>query len=73
VAIGVACGTGASLSYVHPGLWKKHFRLPPNNKDASRERAIQLFPVAARLLTLKRHHGRADAILMARHFLDVKA
>jgi crossover junction endodeoxyribonuclease RuvC len=71
IAIGIACGAGAALNYVTPQHWKKHFRLPANNKDASRERAIQLFPDAAKYLTLKKHHGRADALLMARHFLDL--
>lgn len=36
-------------------------------KDASRLRAIQLFPQLADQLTLKKHHGRADALLLAEY------
>ena len=34
-------------------------------KDASRVKAMQLFPLAAKDLSLKKHHGRADALMMA--------
>jgi len=34
-------------------------------KDASRLRAMQLFPQLADKLNLKKHHGRADALLIA--------
>lgn len=69
---GVACGAGVPISYVRPNRWKAHFRLNGRGKDASRQCAIQLFPEAASSLVLKRHHGRADAILLARFFLDIR-
>jgi crossover junction endodeoxyribonuclease RuvC len=69
---GVACGTGSSIHYVRPNRWKAHFRLNGRPKDASRECAIRLYPEAASSLVLKRHHGRADAILLARFFLDTR-
>jgi len=72
VCIGVSCAYGAPLAYVAPAVWKKHFRLLGKDKDASRETAIKLYPDAASLLKLKKHHGRADAILLARYALDLE-
>lgn len=45
--------------------WKKHYSLIGKDKDASRTLAITRFPEIADRLTLKKHHGRADAILLA--------
>jgi crossover junction endodeoxyribonuclease RuvC len=73
ICIGVAGCANASLTFVTPGKWKKHFRLLGKPKDASRELAIRTYPEAASRLTLKRHHGRADALLMARYALDMDA
>ena len=73
VCIGVVSCLEISLSFIHPGVWKKHFRLTGKPKDASRELAIRLFPQAAHMLNLKKHHGRADAILLARYALDTDA
>lgn len=50
---------------VHPMTWKKEFSLLHQPKDASRERAIQLFPQVAGDLKRKRDHGRAEALLLA--------
>jgi crossover junction endodeoxyribonuclease RuvC len=73
VAIGVAGGSDTPLAFVSPGRWKAHFRLTGKPKDASRELAIRLYPGLARSLALKKHHGRADALLLARFALDVEA
>jgi crossover junction endodeoxyribonuclease RuvC len=71
VAIGVAGGSGTPFSLVTPQRWKAHFRLIGKDKDAARELAIRLFPVAAHHLNLKKHVGRADALLLARYALDM--
>lgn len=71
VCIGVACGLNLPISFIVPQKWKAHFRLSGKAKDASRERAIQLYPEALAWLSLKKHHGRADAILLARYFRDL--
>ena len=73
VCIGVATGLDVPVSFVTPGRWKTHFRLTGRPKDASRELAIRLYPGAARMLGLKKHHGRADALLMARFAHDTEA
>jgi crossover junction endodeoxyribonuclease RuvC len=68
VVQGVLSGCDVPFVLVTPGLWKKHFRLIGQPKDASRELAQRLFPAAE--LHLKRHVGRADALLIARYHLD---
>jgi crossover junction endodeoxyribonuclease RuvC len=73
ICIGVASGLGAAVVFVTPGRWKAHFRLLNKPKDASRELAILTYPDAATFLKLKKHHGRADALLMARYALDMDA
>jgi crossover junction endodeoxyribonuclease RuvC len=73
ICIGAAGGIGAAISFVTPGRWKKHFRLIGKPKDAARELAIHTYPEAASRLTLKKHCGRADALLMARFALDMDA
>ena len=73
VAIGVAGGAGVPIAFVTPAKWKGHFRLSGKPKDAARELAIRLYPEAASQLTLKKHHGRADALLLARYALDMDA
>ena len=71
VCIGCVAGFGAPINFVTPAKWKAHFRLNNKPKDAARELAIRLYPVAAPLLKLKKHVGRADAILMARYAWDM--
>jgi crossover junction endodeoxyribonuclease RuvC len=69
VAIGVIGGYGIPFALITPAKWKAHFRLAGKPKDAARELAIRLYPEAAPSLSLKKHHGRADAILLARYAL----
>jgi hypothetical protein len=47
---------------IRPMVWKKAFSLG-KDKEQARLRAMQLFPGAD--LRLKRHHGRAEALLLA--------
>jgi crossover junction endodeoxyribonuclease RuvC len=73
VCIGVAGGVGAPVVFVQPRMWKGHFRLINKPKDAARELAILTYPDAAQYFALKKHCGRADALLMARYALDKDA
>lgn len=64
--IGVLTALGVPFQQVHPNSWKR--RMMPDSskeKDASRVKAMQLFPKTAVDLKLKRHHNRADALLIA--------
>jgi crossover junction endodeoxyribonuclease RuvC len=60
---------------VTPPVWKRAFRLVGCEKDESRAAALRLFPQCANDLKLKKHHGRADALLMAEYLRrqEVKA
>jgi crossover junction endodeoxyribonuclease RuvC len=54
-----------SFEVVEPPAWKKAFRLRGKEKEAARQRALELFPAAHALLARKRDHGRAEAALIA--------
>lgn len=60
----LAC-MGIPVTLVLPRLWKKYFNLLKLDKDFARTKAQQLYPTAP--LELKKHCGRADAILIARY------
>jgi crossover junction endodeoxyribonuclease RuvC len=44
--------------------WKRQLHLPGKDKEAARQRALQLFPAQLALLARKRDHGRAEAALI---------
>ncbi len=51
-------------TFVTPQKWKKGLQVQ-KHKDSSRLRASQLLPDHAKLWPLKKHHNRADAVLIA--------
>lgn len=53
------------LIIVEPTAWKKFHQLRGSDKEAGRQRALQLFPSAHALLARKMDHGRAEAALIA--------
>ena len=64
--MGIVCGLGISYTEVHPRTWKAKMMWDmPKDKGASIVRCKQIFPEFAKEhLTLKKHHGRADAALL---------
>lgn len=67
---GLWLGILAALDIPHelitPQAWKKGMMDgQTKDKDASRLVAVRLFPSAAEQMKLKKHHGRADALLLA--------
>jgi hypothetical protein len=57
---------GVSLERIPPERWKRAMAIPVKlGKDASRAKALELFPALHAELNLKKHHGRADALLLA--------
>ena len=54
-----------SLYFVRPAKWKKYFNLINSEKDASRTRAIEIFPYFSSQLSKKKDSNKADAILIA--------
>jgi len=53
------------LTIVEPSAWKRFHRLHGGDKEAARQRALQLFPASHALLARKKDHGRAEAALIA--------
>ena len=60
----VAC-CAIPLTIVEPTAWKKFHALRGGDKEAGRQRALQLFPTAHELLAHKKDHGRGEAALIA--------
>jgi len=56
---------GVPLTIIEPTAWKKFHGLRGGDKEASRQRALQLFPAAHEMLARKKDHGRAEAALIA--------
>jgi crossover junction endodeoxyribonuclease RuvC len=64
--LGVIQCQGRPYELVSPAVWKKHFKITPSSpKDVSRLVCKRLYPEAD--IPLKKHHGRADAILIAHY------
>lgn len=63
-AIAVCQTEGLPLTLVTPGVWKRHFSLIGKDKEASRQRALDLAPGLATQLKRKKDAGRAEAILI---------
>jgi crossover junction endodeoxyribonuclease RuvC len=64
---GVVGALGIERHFVVPQAWKKRAGLVGSDKEASRARAINLWPAAP--LGLKKYSGRAEALLIARYGL----
>ena len=60
----VAC-SDIPYSIIEPVVWKKFHHLPGKDKEAARQRALQLFPGAHALFARKMDHQRAEAALIA--------
>ena len=57
---------GLAPRLVVPTVWKKHHGLLKKDKDASRARAIELWPDHERLFKVKRNEGITEAALIAK-------
>jgi len=62
---GVLAANNISTRLITPQRWKKQFNLTGKEKDASRTKAISLYPEVSHLLSRKKDNGRADAIFIA--------
>ncbi len=62
---GVLAALEIPLTLVSPSVWKKSAGLTGKDKDYARTLAIQLYPGLD--LGLKKHIGRAEALLIARY------
>ena len=53
------------MDFVSPIKWKKFFNLINTNKDASRTKAIEIYPYFSSKLSKKKDANKADAILIS--------
>ena len=62
---GICTAMQLPMYFVRPAKWKKYFNLLNSEKDASRTRAIEIFPYFSSRLSKKKDSNKADAILIA--------
>ncbi len=67
---GICAAMQLSVQFVRPVKWKKYFNLINSSKDASRTKAIEIFPYISVKLSKKKDANRADAILIASYFYN---
>lgn len=70
---GVLAGMEVRTIILEPAAWKAAAGLTRQPKDASRARALELYPQVAEDLRLKKYHGRAEALLIAHVGLRLRA
>ncbi len=62
---GICSAMELPMYFVRPAKWKKYFNLINSQKDASRTKAIEIFPYFSQELSKKKDANKADAILIA--------
>ena len=67
---GICSAMQLSVYFVRPAKWKRYFNLINSEKDASRTRAIEIFPYYSSYLSRKKDSNKADAILIASYFFE---
>ena len=67
---GVCSAMQLPMYFVRPAKWKKNFNLIHSKKDASRTKAIEIFPYISAQLSKKKDSNKADAILLASFFFE---
>ena len=67
---GICSAMQLPMFFVRPAKWKKYFNLINSQKDASRTKAIELYPSYSNFLSRKKDINRAEAILIGRFFID---
>ena len=67
---GICSAMQLPMYFVRPAKWKKYFNLINSEKDASRTKAIEIFPYFAPQLSRKKDSNKADAILIASFYYE---
>ena len=67
---GICSAMQLPMYFVRPAKWKKYFNLINSEKDASRTRAIEIFPYFSAQLSRKKDSNKADAILIASFYYE---
>ncbi len=69
---GVCAALDLPIFFVRPSKWKKHFELINSSKDASRTKAIEMYPSLSDQLSKKKDVNKSDAILIARYYTETR-
>jgi crossover junction endodeoxyribonuclease RuvC len=67
---GICSAMQLPMYFVRPTKWKKYFNLINSEKDASRTKAIEVFPYFSSNLSKKKDSNKADAILIASYYYE---
>ena len=67
---GICSAMQLPMFFIRPARWKKYFSLINSQKDASRTRAIEIFPYFSTQLSKKKDSNKADAILIASFYYE---
>ena len=67
---GICSAMQLPMYFVRPVKWKKYFNLLNSEKDASRTKAIEIFPYFSSQLSKKKDSNKADAILIASFYYE---
>ena len=67
---GICSAMQLPMFFVRPAKWKKYFNLINSEKDASRTKAIEIFPYFSSNLAKKKDSNKADAILIASYHYE---
>ena len=67
---GICSAMQLPMYFVRPTKWKKYFNLINSEKDASRTKAIEVFPYFSSQLLRKKDSNKADAILIASFYYE---
>ena len=69
---GICSAMQLPMFFIRPAKWKKYFNLINSEKDASRTRAIEIFPYFSTQLSKKKDSNKADAILIASFYYETR-
>ena len=67
---GICSAMQLPMYFVRPAKWKKYFNLINSEKDASRTKAIEIFPYFSVHISKKKDCNKADAILIASFYYE---
>ena len=67
---GICSAMQLPVYFVRPAKWKKYFNLINSEKDASRTKAIEIFPYFSSKLSRKKDCNKADAILISSFYYE---
>ena len=67
---GICSAMQLPMYFIRPVKWKKYFNLINSEKDASRTRAIEIFPYFSSQLSRKKDSNKADAIVIASFYYE---